>query len=180
MVKEGQEFCRLRQEYKKAENPAAGSVAYIISLQWINQYKRYIHYKYLAKNQTPEFESDYESKHPGPITNAKFLNTDSDVYLHGERVEGAKDGKEPECIDRYIDANATEYNDYEICNKEIWDFCSSRYGYDFEVHRYYKKTSWSYYTSVEVKMKEIPIIFVFCDQVAEKEIDKENYKKKFV
>lgn len=180
LVNEGQEYYKLRQEFKKAANPSAGTAGYLISLKWVNSYKKYLHYRDVAKGETPQFEQGYEEKHPGLITNGKFLNTDEQIYLTGVVVEKPESGKEAECLDRFIDSNATEYNDYEICNKEMWDFVSSRYGFDFEVRRYYKKQSWSYYTSVEVEMKRVPIFFCFCENFAETEINNTNYKKRYI
>ncbi len=42
LVKEAQEFLRLRNEFKKESNPAAGSPGYLISVDWIMKYKSYI------------------------------------------------------------------------------------------------------------------------------------------
>ena len=42
-------------------------------------------------------------------------------------------------IDRYIVEGAVENQDYEICSTEIWQFLSSKFGFDFEVRRYYFK-----------------------------------------
>lgn len=42
LVKEGQEYIRLRKEFKRSNNPDEGSVGYLISKQWITKYKDYI------------------------------------------------------------------------------------------------------------------------------------------
>ena len=56
----------------------------------------------MNKGYDPQFPQDYESLHPGKITNAQFLELDTTKYLPGLEVENAKDGKEADCIDRYI------------------------------------------------------------------------------
>ncbi len=42
LVKEGQEFLKLRNDFKKESNPAAGTQGYLISVNWIQNYKSYI------------------------------------------------------------------------------------------------------------------------------------------
>jgi hypothetical protein len=47
--------------------------------------------------------------------------------------------QEPEMIDRYIREGAQEKGDYEVINQELWEFLHLKYGYDFEVRRYWQK-----------------------------------------
>jgi hypothetical protein len=42
LVNEGKEFVKLRSAFKAAANPASGSAGNLISVEWINKYKRYI------------------------------------------------------------------------------------------------------------------------------------------
>lgn len=42
LVKEGQEFVKLRKEFKSSNNPAAGQFGYIMSIAWVSKYKKYI------------------------------------------------------------------------------------------------------------------------------------------
>ena len=116
--------------------------------------------------EEPQFDANYESHHPGKITNETFLEVDTDKFLPGvvpeKEITG---GKEPEVIDRYIRAQASEVSDFEICSTEMWKFLSEAYGFDYEVRRYYKKGSWSYYTTLEVAMKQVPLIIVMCEKV---------------
>ena len=122
--------------------------------------------------EEPQFDANYEQYHPGKISNETFIEVDTDKFLPGMAPESqVSGGKEPEVIDRYIRAQASEYSDYEICSTEMWKFLSEAYGYDYEVRRYYKKGSWSYYTSLEVSMKSVPVILVLYDKVKELEIN---------
>jgi len=62
------------------------------------------------------------------------------IYLVGTKTQTAFDkGNEPECIDRYIRNDAVENKDFKVCSGEMWEFLSSRYGYDLIVRRYYQK-----------------------------------------
>lgn len=47
--------------------------------------------------------------------------------------------QEPEMIDRYIKETVEENRDFEVTSLEIWEFLTAKYGYDFEVRRYYHK-----------------------------------------
>ena len=79
---------------------------------------------------------------------------DTNKFLPGVAPETqVTGGKEPEVIDRFIQSGASETSDFEICSTEMWKFLSESYGFDYEVRRYYKQGSWSYYTSLEVSMK---------------------------
>ena len=137
LVKEGQEFLKFRNQFRTASNPPAGSPGYLISLAWVSKYKKYCFYDKLARNIAPDrSQTELIQPHPGKITNSDFLEIDSDVYLHGT---GQEKGQESEYIDRYIKKTCSERVDYEVISAETWEFVSSRYGFDFEVKRFYNK-----------------------------------------
>ena len=66
-AQEGQEFLKLRTEFKKSNNPSAGSVGYLMSLSWVNKYKKYIQYDMLRRNLSanPNALNDVEMARPG-------------------------------------------------------------------------------------------------------------------
>lgn len=66
LLEEGQEFLRLRKEFKASSNPGAGSVGYLISLEWINKYKKYVYYDQLRRNVTPEKPASENDVVPHP------------------------------------------------------------------------------------------------------------------
>ena len=74
--------------------------------------------------------------HPGKVTNSDFLEVDAEVYLHGT---GTEKGQESEYIDRYIKKTSLERQDYEVISAETWEFVKEKYGFDFEVKRFYNK-----------------------------------------
>ena len=98
LMNEAQEYLKLRKEYKSANNPPAGSIGYLISLDWTTKYKKYIHYDSLRRNIKPTPSED--AVHPGKITNSDFLETNSQIFLSGST--STDKGSEPECLDRYI------------------------------------------------------------------------------
>jgi hypothetical protein len=55
-------------------------------------------------------------------------------YLSGT---GSDKESEHEFMDRYIKEGACENQNFEVCSAEIWEFLSSKYGFDFEVKRFY-------------------------------------------
>lgn len=102
LVKEGQEFMRLRHDFKKSNNPPAGSVGFLISLDWITKYKKHIQYDTLRRNMAPTPLEENDVELPGKITNSDFLDTDPETHLQGTAPAKADNGQETECIDRYI------------------------------------------------------------------------------
>ena len=67
-----------------------------------------------------------------------FIEANSDTFLRGTASSVDK-MQEPEMIDRYIREGAQEKGDYEVINQELWEFLHLKYGYDFEVRRYWQK-----------------------------------------
>lgn len=162
LVKEGHEFFKLRRKFKSEPNPEVGKPGYLISVAWIQRYKKYVFYDRISRSQVPSL-SDVLHPHPGQITNSDFLETDSNTYLHGTNTEK---GWESEYIDRYVKKTCLENQDYEIISEETWEFLSKQYGFDLEVKRYYiKKESWSYQTTLEITFKLVPVVLVFTDQL---------------
>jgi hypothetical protein len=98
------------------------------------KYKKYVFYDKLVRNAAPDMTSDLVLESPGKITNSDILEVDSDTFLHGT---GTEKGFESEFIDRYIKKTCVETSDYEIVSAETWEFLSSKYGFDYEIKRYY-------------------------------------------
>lgn len=76
---------------------------------------------------------------------------------------------------------AKDNRDYEICSDEMWEYLNSRYGSDLEVRRYYKQSNqYSYYSSLEVSMKNVPVCLIFTDQLATINVVEESFAMKYV
>lgn len=102
------------------------------------------------------------------------METDTQTHLPGTSKEAAEKGQEAECLDRFIKGDALENTDYEVVSEETWQMLSQKYGFDVEVRRYYTKGQWSYYSSLEVDYKAVPIILLFTDQFPTTEELKED------
>lgn len=68
-------------------------------------------------------------------------------------------------IDRYIKDGAQEKSDYEVVNQELWEFLHSKYGFDYEVRRYWHRGQYKFYSAVEITLKRVPVILVFADKL---------------
>lgn len=100
------------------------------------------------------------------------------MYLPASNSEG---GEDADYIDRYIKKTSIENQDFEVISTELWEFLKARYSYDFEVKRYYQKAStWSYQTSLEVRLKLVPVVFVFTDSLMNDTTEPDNYQTKYI
>lgn len=62
----------------------------------------------------------------------------------------------------------------------MWEFLCSKYGFDFEVRRYYQKRGYSFYTQMEVIFKQVPVIVVTYDQLKSQQIDETSITVKVI
>ena len=90
------------------------------------------------------------------------METDTQTYLTGTGTNQDKMW-EPEHIDRYIKESARENGEFVVINQELWEFLHKKYGYDFEVRRYWHKGQWVYQSTMEITMKQVPVILIFTD-----------------
>jgi hypothetical protein len=116
--------------------PEAGTPVFLISKQWIDQYKEYVFFKEIVRGSNPNMEEDHcKEKHPGPITNSVLLQ-DGSRYLTGT---GDDPDFEGDVMDTYLRDEVRETADYELFGQALWDFVSERYGFDRTVRRFYTK-----------------------------------------
>lgn len=64
MVSEGQKFIKMRDTFRREDNPPSGTVGYLLSCAWVKVYKKYVHYDDLRHNIKP---TPQENAAPGPI-----------------------------------------------------------------------------------------------------------------
>jgi hypothetical protein len=50
---------------------------------------------------------------------------------------GSDKESEHELMDRYIKEQASEGRNFDVFSAEIWEFLSTKYGFDYEVKRFY-------------------------------------------
>lgn len=135
-------------------NPAVGKPAYIITKKWWKKYKEYVHYKDVKRHNKPDHEA--EDRHPGPITNEEELCIqDNQSLLKGT---GTVEQFDANCVDRYLRSDVSERFDYKVINQELWEFLYSKYG-GSEIRRY-TISDGSFYTKVETRLKQIPLMLL--------------------
>lgn len=92
--------------------------------------------------------------HPGQINNNELLD-DKDVMLKGT---GKVKGLESDYVDQYLRNDVREGMHFDVINGELWEMISTEYGADTAIKRfYYKENSYSMYTSVDTRLKLIPV-----------------------
>lgn len=111
---------KLDEKWRTSRNPDVGVPSYLISVKWLERYKKYIHYHDMKNKLKPRQEPDHCKRyHPGQIENSDFLETDAALFLQGT---GTKKDYESDWIDRYIKATAAENVDYEVVSGEMYEF----------------------------------------------------------
>ena len=76
LIAEGTAFVKMRADERYKPNPAAGTAGNLLSTKWLQKYKEFICYDVLKRNLTPSNERFSQDKHPGPISNTDFVETD--------------------------------------------------------------------------------------------------------
>lgn len=81
-----------------------------------------------------------------------------------------------EVFDRYLKSKVQENYDYLVISDKIWEILSQKYGYDVCVKRIYgKQASYSYYTTLEITLKRVPVFIVYADKVKLGAYNKSNF-----
>ncbi len=82
LINEGKEFHRLHSIYNRKSQPEAGTECYLISIKWLDKYRKYICYDDIKMNSKPQVsEKHCETYYPGPISNLEDLGKVDDNYL---------------------------------------------------------------------------------------------------
>lgn len=158
---EYKQFRALKKKDELDSNQEAGSLAYLVSVKWLKRYHKYILYEQFQygynESRINITEEHWTKDHPGPITNADFLEEDKgNQNLFGT---GTDEDLPTEYIDQYVESNAHQQYDFMIFNPELWEFLFKRYGGN-PVKRYYTRSSAMYYTSVEAKLTAVSVQFI--------------------
>lgn len=97
-----------------------------------------------------------EDMHPGPITNDDDLcDNNNPKNLRGT---GTVEQFEPTHVDKYIKFSVSERYEFKVINQELWSFLYQKYG-GSEIKRY-SIPQGTYYTSIEVRLKQVPIVIL--------------------
>ena len=138
-------------------NPAVGKPSYLISKNWWRAYKEYIFYKEVKAHDKPVMPD--QDRHPGPIRNDEELCDHDPKYLKGT---GTVEQFEVNVVDKYLRNNIRERFDYKIINEELWKFLIDKYG--GSTIKRYSIPQGTYYTTVEVRLKQMPIVLLPVDR----------------
>lgn len=98
--------------------------------------------------------------HPGPIPNDEILCDHDPKFLKGT---GTIEQFERDVVDKYIKSNVSERYDYKVINEELWKFLYEKYG--GSTIKRYSVPQGTYYTTVEVRLKQVPVVFLPVDKL---------------
>ena len=174
---EGLEFVRLKKENDMLRWPDAGTPSYIISVKWLEAYKKYVFFEACTLKMSPEPSDNHcAEKHPGKIANFDILDLDA-KFIKGT---GTTKDFPSEVYDTFLQQKAREGSEYEFITEELWAFLKERYGVDQEIKRFYTKNTGKYVfsssTTVESRFNIVPIILVKGEDLLEGKVDKIDLK----
>lgn len=138
------------------------SSAYLLSKTWLTAYKKYILFADVKRNNKPETPA--VDQHPGPITNVDDL-CDLDLDDINLKGTGKVEQFPSDIVDRYVKENARERYQYKVINQELWDFLFTRYGGEVIRRIAIPLSQWS--TTVEVRLKQLPLVVLPCSRLFE-------------
>lgn len=150
LVQEAKDFLRLKRKFKQQALPDQGSVAYLVSRNWLAKYKKFLFYNEIKNNMKPEpSETHFEHFHPGPISNKEdLLYADVDSFLTSGRAQENYE-------DDFVEEGKREQVDFKIVDEDIWAFLHEKYG-GYPIKRFYHRVGGT--PKVEVKLLKLPIV----------------------
>jgi len=153
LVDECKQFIQLKNKNRHERNPPVGQPSFLVSKAWWRRYKDYVFYKEVKSHSKPEEPT--ADRHPGPISNLEDICDASEKNLRGT---GKVEAFEAECVDLYLKPNVSERYDFKVINQELHMFLHSRYG--GTVVKRYSIPQGTYYTMVEIRLKQVPLVFL--------------------
>lgn len=153
LVEECKQFIQLKNKNSMERNPGVGKPSYLISKLWWKKYKQYVLYSDVKRHNKPVQPAD--DLNPGPITNDEDLCDPNPNNLKGT---GTVEQFEPNWVDKYLRSDVSERYQFKIINQELWSFLHGKYG-GSEIKRY-SIPQGTYYTSIEVRLKQVPIVLL--------------------
>eukprot|EP00347_Sterkiella_histriomuscorum_P018454 403345455 len=158
LVDECKQFIALKNKNSMERNPAVGKPSFLINKTWWRNYKIYVFYKDVNSHNKPV--NPAEDKHPGQIQNDDILCDQDPKYLKGT---GTIEQFETVVVDKYLKSSASERYDYKIINEDLWRFLIDKYG--GSTIKRYSIPQGTYYTTVEVRLKQVPVVFLPVDKL---------------
>lgn len=84
---------------------------------------------------------------------------------------------EHDYVDMYVDSNRNPQSDYYMLNQELWQFLFKRYGGQQITRMYYRSSQYGNYTSVESKLRAVPIKLLNSEYLRTGGYDKVMFKQ---
>ncbi|CAI2373272.1 unnamed protein product [Moneuplotes crassus] len=140
------EYRRLLQNSKSSYYKKDGDVGYLLSMKWLDHWKKCNYYDSLYRNLVPDFDEDKPTE-IGEISNESLLRAKEEFI----------NDVDPNSYYNYILRRDLKMNyDYKPVDEDTWNFFHSRYG-GTTVKRFYYK-SYSFGADIEAKLKEFKIV----------------------
>lgn len=137
-------FNRSKSNYYKKD----GDVGYLISMNWLEKWKKLVYYDQLYRNLQPEYDAE-KSKDIPEIDNESLIRDQSTILT---------DVDPNSYLNFVLKPNIKMNVDYKVVEEEIWDFFRSKYG-GVEIKRFFHKT-YSFGAEIEAKLKEFKIVLL--------------------
>lgn len=138
-------YRKLIQQSKGSYYKKEGDVGYLISMKWLDQWKKVVYYDHYYKGLMPQFDPERPTK-IDTIDNDSLLRDRSTFY---------NDVDENSYYNYILKPNMKMNSDYKVVDPETWEFFHSRYG-GTEIKRFYYKT-YSFGAEIEAKLKEFKV-----------------------
>jgi len=142
------EYRKLMQQGKSNYYKKDGDVGYLLSMKWLDEWKRIVYYESFYRNMKPEYDPEKTKEIP-PISNDELIMEKDSFYMDVD----------PNSYYNFILRPNIKMNvDYKPVDEDTWKFFHSRYG-GTEIKRFYYKT-YSFGADIEAKLKEYKVVIL--------------------
>ena len=142
------EYRNLLQKGKSNYYKKDGDIGYLLSMKWLNEWKKMVYYDSFYRGLHPEFD-DERSVKIGEIDNDSLLRDKDSFYT---------DIDETSYYNYILKPNIKMNVDYKPVDEDTWKFFHSRYG-GTPIKRFYYKT-YSFGADIEAKLKEFKVVIL--------------------
>jgi hypothetical protein len=140
------DYRELLQKSKSQHYKKEGDVGYLLSIKWLEHWKKVVYYDFFFRNIKAEFDPERET-HVGEIDNDSLLRPQSEFLTDVDQ----------DSYYNFILKKDMKLNyDYKPVEENIWNFFHSRYG-GTAIKRYYYKT-YAFGAEIEAKLKEYKFV----------------------
>jgi hypothetical protein len=85
-------------------------------------------------------------------------------------------GFDCDVYDRYLKDKVQENYNYLVISEKMWGILSQKFGFDVCVKRIYSKiATYSYYTTLEITLKRVPVLIVYAEKLKSGSYNKSNF-----